>query len=304
MTERIVTPFGFSSSADDVIRGIHLRGQRAIVTGSSSGIGIETAWGLAAAGADVTLAVRNLEVGRTVAATIQAQTGNANVRVMPLDVSDHASVRAFVAAWQGSLHILINNAGIMALPELARTPEGWEMQFATNFLGHFALTVGLHDALAAEGGRIVSVSSSGHLLAPVFFDDLSFNFLPYDPFLAYGQSKTACALLAVEATRRWATDGIYANALNPGAIATNLQQHTGGLKTPPERRKTPSQGAATTLLLATSPQLAGIGGRYFEDGNEAEVVFHRPADYRGVAAYALDAANAERLWDAALNLIA
>ena len=100
-------------------------------------------------------------------------------------------MRAFVAAWQGPLHILINNAGIMALPELARTPEGWEMQFATNFLAHFALTMGLHDALAAEGGRIVLVSSSGHLLAPVFFDYLSFNFLPYEPLLAYGQSKTA-----------------------------------------------------------------------------------------------------------------
>ena len=108
----------------------------------------------------------------------------------------------------------------------------------------------------------------------------------------------------MEATRRWAPDGIYANVLNPGAIATNLQQHTGGLKTPPERRKTSSQGAATTLLLATSPLLAGIGGRYFEDSNEAEVVVYRPVDYRGVAAYALDAANAERLLDVALPLIA
>jgi NAD(P)-dependent dehydrogenase (short-subunit alcohol dehydrogenase family) len=305
MQERIETPFGFSSSADEVIQGISLLGKRAIVTGGSSGIGIDTARVLAEAGAEVTLAVRNLAAGRTVAADIQAQTGNPNVLVAPLDLSDLASVKAFVAAWQGPLHLLINNAGIMALPELTRTPEGLEMQFATNFLGHFALTVGLHDALAAaKGARIVSVSSSSNLFAPVFFDDLAFNFIPYDPFLAYGQSKTACALLAVEATRRWAKDGIYANALNPGAIATNLQKHTGGLKTPPERRKTPTQGAATTILLATSPLLAQIGGRYFEDCNEAEVVFSRPADYRGVAAYALDPANAQRLWDAALKLIA
>ncbi|MBO2012106.1 SDR family NAD(P)-dependent oxidoreductase [Hymenobacter negativus] len=305
MQERIKTPFGFTSSADDVIQGISLQGKRAIVTGGSSGIGIDTVRVLAGAGAEVTLAVRNLAAGRAVAADIQAQTGNPNVRVAPLDVSNQTSVQAFVAAWQGPLHLLINNAGIMALPELTRTPEGWEMQFATNFLGHFALTVGLQAALAAaQGARIVSVSSSSNLFAPVFFDDLTFNFIPYDPFLAYGQSKTACALLAVEATRRWARDGIYANALNPGAIATNLQKHTGGLKTPPERRKTSAQGAATTILLATSPLLAGIGGRYFEDCNEAEIVLRRPADYQGVAAYALDAANAERLWDVALNLIA
>lgn len=151
---------------------------------------------------------------------------------------------------------------------------------------------------------MVSVSSSGNLFAPVFFDDLHFNFIPYDPFVAYGQSKTACALLAVEATRRWAKDGIYANALNPGAIATNLQKHTGGLKTPPERRKTLAQGAATTILLAVSPLLVNVGGRYFEDCNEAEVVFRRPADYQGVAAHALDPTNAERLWNMALELTA
>jgi NAD(P)-dependent dehydrogenase (short-subunit alcohol dehydrogenase family) len=304
MQERIKTPFGFSTTADEISQGTSLRGKRAIVTGGSSGIGIDTARVLARAGAEVTLAVRNLDAGHKVAAEIQAQTGNASVLVAQLDISDQASVKAFVAAWQGPLHLLINNAGIMALPELTRTPEGWEMQFATNFLGHFALTMGLHDALAAaQGARIVSVSSSSNLFAPVFFDDLHFNFITYDPFLAYGQSKTACALLAVEATRRWAKDGIYANSLNPGAIATNLQKHTGGLKTPPERRKTTAQGAATTILLALSPLLEGIGGRYFEDCNEAEVVLQRPADYRGVAAYALNAANAERLWDVALKLI-
>ena len=131
----------------------------------------------------------------------------------------------------------------MALPELERTPAGWEMQFATNFLGHFALTLGLRDALvAANGARVVCLSSSAHMFAPVFFDDPHFAFIPYAPFVAYGQSKTACALMALGLTRRWANDGIRANAVNPGAIATGLQRHTGGMQTPPERRKTRGAG--------------------------------------------------------------
>ncbi len=301
----ITTPFSFTSTADQVLHGVSLSGKRAIVTGGASGIGIETARALAYAGADVTLAVRNVEAGAKVAAQLNAAHGNNKVRAAYIDLSDQRSVRTFAAAWQEPLHILVNNGGIMALPELTRTVEGWEMQFATNFLGHFALTLGLYSALAAAGGaRIVSVSSSGSLFAPVLFDDMHFNFMPYDPFVAYGQSKTACALLAVDATRRWAADGIYANALNPGAIATNLQQHTGGLKTPPERRKTVAQGAATSVLLAGSPLLEGIGGHYFEDCNEATTVLQRPADYRGVAAYALDPANAERLWNTARQLVA
>ncbi|MGF9764479.1 SDR family NAD(P)-dependent oxidoreductase [Microvirga sp. 0TCS3.31] len=302
--EPIKTPFGFSSTADEVAHGVDLTGKRIIVTGGSSGIGIETARSLARSGAEVTLAVRSMAAGERVAAEIKAEAGNPNVLVEGLDLSDQRSVRAFVARWSGPLHVLINNAGIMALPTLERTPEGWEMQFATNFLGHFALTTGLHRALADAGGaRIVSVSSSGNLLSPVIFDDLHFDFLLYDPFIAYGQSKTADALLAVEATRRWADEGIFANALNPGAIATNLQRHTGGLKTPPERQKTLQQGAATSVLLAASPLLDGAGGRYFEDCNEAETVSKRPADWMGVAHYALDPNNAERLWQIALGLI-
>lgn len=304
MTTAITTPFGFSSTADQVLEGVDLSGKRAIITGGSSGIGIDTARVLAAAGAEVTLAVRNIEAGRRVAAELNAAGGHDRVSVAPIDLSDQHAVKAFADNWRGPLHMLINNGGVMAIPELTRTREGWEMQFATNFLGHYALTIGLHGALkAAKGARIVSVSSSGNLFAPVIFDDMHFNFLPYDPFIAYGQSKTACALLAVEATRRWAGDGIFANALNPGAIATNLQKHTGGLKTPPERRKNTAQGAATSVLLAASPLLDGIGGRYFEDCNEAQVVSRRPADYRGVASYALDPANAERLWNIAQELV-
>ena len=301
---RITTPFGFTTTARDVLRGVDLSGKRAIVTGASSGIGIDTARALARAGAEVTLAVRNVDAGRLVAAQINAATGNQHARVCHIDLSDQASVKVFAASWEGPLHMLVNNGGIMALPELVRTLEGYEMQFATNFLGHFALTAGLHGALAAAGGaRVVSVSSSGNLIAPVIFDDPHFDFMPYDPLVAYGQSKTACALLAVEATRRWAGEGIVANALNPGAIATNLQQHTGGLKTPPERRKSTAQGAATSVLLAASPLLEGIGGRYFEDCNEAPAVTRRPADYRGVAAFAVDPGNAERLWAMALRLL-
>ncbi|MEV4417491.1 SDR family NAD(P)-dependent oxidoreductase [Catellatospora sp. NPDC049609] len=305
MTERIVTDFGFATTAEQVLDGVDLSGRRAIVTGGASGIGTETSRALAHAGAAVTLAVRRTDAAEQVAADIVRTTGNPAVTVRPLDLSDQDSVRTFAAAWDEPLHILVNNAGIMALPDLQRTPEGWEMQFATNFLGHFALTLGLHDALAAaHGARIVSLGSSGHLFSPIVFDDLHFDFRPYDPFVAYGQSKTADILLAVEATRRWSSEGIYANSLNPGAIATNLQKHTGGLRTPPERQKSPSQGAATSVLLAASPLLEGVGGRYFEDCAQAEVVTARPGDYRGVAAYALDAANAERLWTVAAGLLA
>jgi NAD(P)-dependent dehydrogenase (short-subunit alcohol dehydrogenase family) len=140
-------------------------------------------------------------------------------------------------------------------------------------------------------------------MSPVVFDDIHFAFRTYDPIGAYGQSKTANVLFAVEATARWAGDGITANALMPGAIATNLQRHTGGIKTPPERRKTPEQGAATSVLLAASPLLEGIGGRYFMDCNEAVPVSRRTADMSGVAPYALDPGNAGRLWEESLRLL-
>lgn len=308
MAPLITTPFGFSSTADEVLQGVDLHGKRAVVTGGASGIGIDTARVLAAAGAEVTIAVRNLEAGSKVAADLNFTGGHQRVRVGLLDLADQASIKAFVASWTGPLHMLINNGGVMAIPNLTLTKEGWEMQLATNYIGHFSLTLGLHGALAASGrsggARVISVSSSGNLIAPVIFGDMHFSFLAYDPFVAYGQSKTACALMAVEATRRWAADGILANALNPGAIATNLQRHTGGLKTSLERRKNTAQGAATTVLLAASPLLQGVGGRYFEDCNEAPIMSKRPADYCGVAAYALDPTLAERLWNDTLKMTA
>jgi NAD(P)-dependent dehydrogenase (short-subunit alcohol dehydrogenase family) len=314
MTSPITTPFGSESTAADVIAGVDLSGKTAIVTGASSGIGVETARALAGAGAAVTLAVRDTAAGDRVAAEIRAGTGNTSVSVGALDLSDLTSLAAFVRAWTAPLDILVDNAGVMAIQELTMSTSGHEMQFATNYLGHFALAVGLHDALADAGSaRIVSVSSSGHLRSPVVFDDIDFAFRDYDPFGAYGQSKTANVLFAVEATRRWADHGITSNALMPGGILTPLQRHLPldygkqaeeRFRKAGSRLKTVEQGAATSVLLAASPLLDGIGGRYFEDCNEAPVVHRRSeTTIAGVAPYALDPANAERLWELSSKLI-
>jgi NAD(P)-dependent dehydrogenase (short-subunit alcohol dehydrogenase family) len=300
---RITTPFGATSTAAEVIEGVDLTGRRAVVTGGASGIGVETARVLAEAGADVTIAVRDTAAGDKVAADI-----GRDVHVAALDLADPASAAAFAQAWDGPLHLLVNNAGVMACPESANR-HGWELQFATNHLGHFALANGLHDAMAAEGARIVSVSSRGHLFSDVHLDDLHFQRRSYDRWLAYGQSKTANILFAVEATRRWADDGIVANSLHPGRIMTNLIRHldpemlteiratSGGADT----MKTIEQGAATSVLVATSPLLERVGGRYFEDCNEASL--NAPGTRTGVAAYALDPQSAEALWEASLTLI-
>jgi NAD(P)-dependent dehydrogenase (short-subunit alcohol dehydrogenase family) len=303
MTERIRTPFGFASTATDVLEGIDLTGKRVIVTGGASGIGAETARALAAAGADVTVGVRNADAAAPVIAGINASLPRP-VRISPLDLADRASIAAFAEGWDGPLDILINNAGVMATPE-TRIWGGHELQFATNHLGHFALALGLRRALAAaESARIVAVSSSAHQRSPIVFDDIDFRFRVYEPWAAYGQSKTANILFAVEATRRWAADGITANALNPGAIATNLQRHVGGtLATPPEKRKTVQQGAATSAFLAISPLVEGVGGRYFENVEEAELVDHRTDGYLGLAPYAISPGNAARLWDASLKML-
>lgn len=301
----ITTNFGMKSTAEEVADKIDLNGKRAIVTGGASGIGIPTARTLAAHGAEVVLAVRNEEAGQKVANEIISATGNKQVHALPLDLTSRKGIQEFTTKWKGPLHILINNAGVMAIPDLQLSEDGWEMQFATNHMGHFELALGLHDALAAAGkSRIVAVSSSGHLLSPVIFDDIHFNFRFYDPWVAYGQSKSAVILFAVAANDRWAKEGITVNALNPGAIATNLQRHVGGvLKTAKELQKTPEQGAATSILLATAPFLENVGGHYFENCNEAATVEKRPADYNGVAPYALDKGNADRLWKASIELL-
>jgi NAD(P)-dependent dehydrogenase (short-subunit alcohol dehydrogenase family) len=327
-TSPINTGFSFSSTAAEVIDGIDLTGARAIVTGASSGIGVETARVLASAGAEITLAVRNVDAGRRVAGEIEARHPGARVEARELDLAQLDSVSAFVDGWDGPLHLLINNAGVMALPELTLTDRGWELQFATNHVGHFALATGLYEALLqagqGNGARVVSLSSRGHLRSPVVFDDIHFSARPYEPWAGYGQSKTANVLFAVEAHRRWASDGITVNAVHPGGILdTNLTRHMDpelvdsyraiaqseqeavGPTGAPLRFKTIEQGAATTVLAATLPILRGVGGRYFEDCNEAHVL---PADFaptvdHGVAPYALDPDAAAQLWELSERLV-
>ena len=309
----ITTPFGAMTTASEVVAGVNLDGQRAVVTGASSGIGVETARALAMTGAEVTLAVRDLDAGRRAADDITASTGNDQVLVSPLDLANLGSVDAFAATWEGPLHILVNNAGIMASPEL-RTPQGWEMQFATNHLGHVALATGLHEELAAAvGARVVVVSSVGHVNGDVLFDDINFERHQYDPWQAYSQSKTANILFAVEAARRWAPDRIAVNALNPGRItSTGLSRFIGEPGNAPASFepnqsvgvswKTVEQGAATSVLLAASPLVEGVTGRYFEDCNEAGP--HQEGIRRGAAAYALDPDKAARLWQVSLDMLA
>ena len=274
-------PVGERSTAEEVAAGIDLAGRRAIVTGAASGIGTETARVLADRGAAVTLAVRDTDAGASVAAAVRAATGNDAVDVRPLELAEPDSIAAFINDWDGRLDILITNAGVMAIPERTLTPEGVELHFATNHLGHFALATGLYDALRASGdARVVSLSSSAHLYCPVLFDDPAFAFVPYSPFLGYGQSKTANVLFAVEANRRWQRDGITVNAVMPGGIATRLQRHIDPRELDRARReagagaelKTIEQGAATSMFAAVSPLLDGIGGRYLEDCHEADIV--------------------------------
>jgi NAD(P)-dependent dehydrogenase (short-subunit alcohol dehydrogenase family) len=196
----------------------------------------------------------------------------------------------------------------MASPP-TRTAQGWELQFATNHLGHFGLTTGLHGALAAEGARVVSVSSVGHLRSGVVFEDVMFDRREYDPWLAYGQSKTANILFAVEAAARWAGDGIAVNALHPGGIWTNLQRHIPAEELAAMRArfdaagsaKTVEQGAATSVLLAASPLVDGVTGRYFEDCQPAAP--HREGTRTGVAPHAVDPPTATRLWTISEELL-
>jgi NAD(P)-dependent dehydrogenase (short-subunit alcohol dehydrogenase family) len=291
--------YGADATALDVVDGLDLSGRQAVVTGGGAGIGLETVGALAAAGAAVTMAVRDISAGRRAAADVHG-----DVRVEQLDLSDDSSVRDFAARWTGPLHYLINNAGIMALPTLQLSPDGWECQFAVNHLGHFDLAVALHDALRrAEGARIVAVSSSSHTLSPVVFDDINFRHRAYDPFGAYAQSKTANVLFAVAAAARWGADGISAHAVMPGLIKTGIQRHVdpdvlAQAQAELERSvgfKTAAQGAATTVFAATSPTLDGVPATYLEDCAVAPVVDE--GGLSGVARYALDQSNAERLWE-------
>jgi NAD(P)-dependent dehydrogenase (short-subunit alcohol dehydrogenase family) len=306
ITPRVTSPFGFESTAAEVIAGIDLHGRRALVTGAASGIGVETARALASAGAETVIAARDLAAAEQTAAGIRATTGNPAVSVARLDLLDRGSVDQLARDLAGPLHILVNNAGVMAVPDLRRSPEGHELQFATNHLGHFRLALGLLPGLRAAGGaRVVSVSSRAHLNSPVIFEDIDFRDRPYDPALAYAQSKTANVLFAVAAARYWGSDGIEVNALHPGAIAdSNLaryynQEELDALRSSGRYTyKTLAQGAATSVYVATSPRLNGVAGRYFENCQEDTPDDPTAAgtDAAGVAAYALDPEAAERLW--------
>ncbi|WP_399894547.1 SDR family NAD(P)-dependent oxidoreductase [Streptomyces sp. BBFR51] len=316
-TPLLTTPFHSHATATEVLDGVDLTGRRVVVTGGASGIGVETVRALATAGAEVTVAVRNPATAEPLVRDIAALPGPGSVRAQAIDLADLGSVAAFVRGWQGPLDALVANAGVMALPDRQVTAEGWEMQLAVNHLGHFALALGLHDNLRAAGdARIVVVSSGAHRNAAFDFDDPHFAHRPYDRWAAYAQSKTADVLFAVGA-RRWGADGITANALNPGWISTNLQRHVddetmralgamdedGNIIEQPYY-KTPLQGAATSVLLAASPLVNGVTGRYFEDNQEAPTV---PADdtehVGGVAPHALDPKAADRLWDYAADVI-
>jgi len=307
-TPRITSPFGFENTAADVVAGLDLHGIRALVTGGAGGIGVETARALATAGAEVTIAARDLVAAEKTAADI----GTGTVRVAYLDLVDRASIDALAEAYAGPLHLLVNNAGVMAVPELRLSPEGHELQFATNHLGHFRLTLALRDNLRqAQGARVVSLSSRAHLNSPVDLDDVDFARRPYDPSVAYAQSKTANALFAVGLTRAWSDDGIVANAVHPGAIAdSNLARYYPADALDALRSsgrytyKTLEQGAATSVFVGTWPGLATIGGRYFENSQQAVVGDPTACgtDAAGVAAYALDPELADRLWVLSLEM--
>ena len=303
------THFDARSTALDVIAGRDLQGKDAIVTGGASGIGIETVRALASAGARVTIATRNQSQAESTAAQLRQDTKNPAIEVGSLDLASIASVRAFTKDWLAThpaLHILINNAGIMATPQ-SYTEDGLELQFGTNHIGHFALTTGLLPALKAAGGaRVVSLSSSGHRLSDVHFEDLNFRTRDYAPFLAYGQSKTANALFAVGLTQRHAANGITANAVMPGGIITGLQKHmsreeqirlgwfdeSGKVN---ERFKSVEQGAATSIWAAVAPELEGVGGLYLEDCAIAKPL-NPESPYSGYMPYALNPEHAEQLW--------
>ncbi|MEU2929904.1 SDR family NAD(P)-dependent oxidoreductase [Streptomyces sp. NPDC007251] len=306
---KIGSGFGATSTADDVLQGIDLTGKLALVTGGYSGIGLETTRALARAGARVVVPARRPAVAE------QALTDVSGVELDELDLGDLESVRGFSERFLASgrtLDLVIDSAGIMACPE-TRVGPGWEAQFATNHLGHFALVNRLWPAIAPGGARVVSVSSRGHHLSGIRWDDLHWR-RGYDKWAAYGQAKTANVLFAVQLDRLGRDAGVRAFALHPGGIITPLQRHLAkeemiergwidedGNVLNPQGFKTPQQGAATQVWAATSPQLDGIGGVYLEDCDIAEPAPQGEERF-GVKDWAIDPEQAARLWDLSAEL--
>ena len=300
--------FGENTTTDQVLEGIDLVGKLALVTGASSGLGAETVRALAAKGARVVLTARDLAKGEAVAQSIRESTGNTEVAVEELELASFASIRAFAARFNATheaLHILVNNAGVMACAH-GTTTDGFECQFGTNHLGHFLMTCLIAPTLIAGApSRVVVLSSRGHHQSPVVFDDINFDRRPYEKWSAYGQSKTANILFAVELDRRLRDRGVRANAVHPGVIQTELGRHMtledyedlqrrARERGASMQRKNIAAGAATSVYAATAPELEGRGGLYLEDCHVAAV---DDVDVSGgVRSYAVDAEAARRLW--------
>ena len=301
--------FNANSTTYDVLQDISLTGKIAVVTGASSGLGIETSRALASAGAEVVMVARNQAALEAARQSILNQHPEAKLSLALMDLTDLASVRSaassIIEAHQ-KIDILINNAGLMACEE-SYSEEGCELQFATNHIGHFLLSCLLTPALIAAGSsRVVTLSSGAHKYSDVDFDDLNFDSKPYDKWLAYGQSKTANALFAVEFGRRLFDQGVRSFSVHPGVIITDLGRHltaadiqqmmedaaTNGLDV---AYKSIPQGAATTVWAATSPELADRSGLYLEDCQIAKEVTPDNAS-SGYLAYAVDSEQAKRLW--------
>ena len=300
------TQFGQDTTTDEVLDGIDLTGTTAMVTGASGGLGAETARAFASRGASVIITARNLDKAAGVVDGIKASTGNDQVRVEELELGSFASIRRFADRINDgveSLDILANNAGVMVCP-YGTTDDGFETQFGTNHLGHFLMTCLIAPTLVTGGPtRVVSLSSRGHHLSPVVFDDINYERREYEKWGSYGQSKTANVLFAVELDRRISNQGVRALAVHPGVIMTDLARHMqqedfeemqsrrSGV---PMHMKTVEAGAATTVYAATAPELENQGALYLEDCHVAAVTDDDPNG--GVRTYAVDPDLAARLW--------
>jgi NAD(P)-dependent dehydrogenase (short-subunit alcohol dehydrogenase family) len=304
--------FGATSTTDEVLQGINLTGKRVLVTGVSAGIGVETARALAAHGAQVVGAARDLSKAQAATEQVRAQAANGgSLDLVQLDLASLESVRRCadgLLAVKKPFDLIIANAGVMACPK-GKTADGFETQFGTNHLGHFVLVNRIASLLKA-GSRLVNLSSAGHRYADVNLEDPNFEHTPYEEFIAYGRSKTANVLFAVEFDRRHKERGVRATAVHPGAIRTELSRHL----TPevleklikeinasqpkgaaPFTYKSIPQGAATSVWAACVADAEAIGGRYCEDCHVAEVS-STPGLRGGVQPYALDSQHAQALW--------
>lgn len=311
-----ISGFGADSTTDEVLEGIDLSGKRALVTGASAGLGVETCRALAAHGAEVVLLARDKVKTQAAADTIMTAVPQAKLSVEVLDLADLNSVHTCAAAVldnYDNIDLLINNAGVMACP-LARTAEGCDMQFGVNHIGHFLLTNLLLPLLAkGQGARVVNLTSTAHKYSPVRFDDLHFDIQAYDKWVAYGQSKTANVLFAVELSKRFAARGILANAVHPGGIYTELGRHLEqeDIDRITERStgdqgwsfKSVPAGAATSVWAATSPLLEGKGGQYLEDCDFSFELQPGEDVFNGYMPYAVDEEAANLLWQRSEKIV-